>query len=212
MPFDPTVRISPMNRSVIMSELIIQSGKLQGKRLVLPAKEMVVGRDDKCDLRIGSALVSRTHCTLKRTDQGIVVTDLQSQNGTYVNDLPISSPTLLCEGDVLRIGSTLFSVPVTYKPKPVVEAPSDDDISQWLTNSGANNSGADTAVIPTYQPTAETPLPPATAADPQGINPVTSAATAKRNVFTDQAAELIRQHWAEIKAKKNDASSAAKSR
>ncbi len=212
MSFDPTVRISPVNRSVIMSELIIQSGKLLGKRLVLPVKEMVVGRDDKCDLRIGSALVSRTHCTLKRTDQGIVVTDLQSQNGTYVNDLPIKSPTLLHEGDVLRIGSTLFSVPVTHKPKPMVEAPSDDDISQWLTNSGSNNSGADTAVIPTYQATAETPRTPATAADPQGINPVASAATAKRNIFTDKAAELIRQHWAEIKAKKNDASSASKSR
>ena len=211
MLFDPTVRISYMNRSVIMSELIIQSGKLLGKRLVLPAKEMVVGRDDKCDLRIGSALVSRIHCTLKRTDQGIVVTDLQSQNGTYVNDLPIKSPTLLHEGDVLRIGSTLFSVPITHKPKTLVEAPSDDDISQWLTNSGSNNSGADTAVIPTYQAPVETPQPPATATDPRGINPAVSAATAKMNILTDQAAELIRQHWAEIKAKKNQTSSAPKS-
>ncbi|HEY0981154.1 FHA domain-containing protein, partial [Schlesneria sp.] len=87
-----------------MSELVIQSGKLQGKRLVLPSKQMVVGRDDDCDLRIGSALVSRKHCVLKNTPEGILVTDLGSQNGTLVNDAPIKGPTLLREGDVLRIG------------------------------------------------------------------------------------------------------------
>ena len=86
-----------------MPELVIQSGKLQGKRLVLPAKQMVVGRDEDCDLRIGSALVSRKHCVLQNTPEGILVTDLGSQNGTYVNDIPITGPTILREGDILRI-------------------------------------------------------------------------------------------------------------
>mgnify|MGYP003330329378 CR=1 FL=1 len=100
-----------------MAELIIQSGKLKGKRLVLPAKEMVVGRDESCDLRIASSLVSRKHCVIKNSPEGIVVTDLESQNGTHVNDMPISEPTLLHEGDVLRIGSTVLAVPLPKKPK-----------------------------------------------------------------------------------------------
>src|ERR1700749_4467358 len=100
-----------------MAELVIQTGALQGRRLVLPAKEMVIGRDDGCDMQIASSLVSRRHCTLKSTPEGIVVTDLGSQNGTLVNDVPITEPTLLKEGDYLRIGAIQLGVPVVPKTK-----------------------------------------------------------------------------------------------
>jgi pSer/pThr/pTyr-binding forkhead associated (FHA) protein len=192
-----------------MSELIIQSGKLQGKRLVLPAKEMTVGRDEKCDLRIGSELVSRKHCTLKSTPEGIVVTDLGSQNGTHINDVPISGPTLLREGDILRIGATLLSVPATQRPK---EAPnpakvSDAEIADWLTDSGSNYSSTDTAVIPTYPPsTPPAPTAPAPAANAAAAARPAVAATASKTIpkvmsVKDEAAEIIRKHWEAVKAR-----------
>ena len=196
-----------------MAELIIQSGKLQGKRLVLPAKEMIVGRDEKCDLRIGSDLVSRKHCTLKSTPEGIVVTDLGSQNGTHVNDVPIQAPTVLREGDVLRIGSTLMSVPVSQRTKePPTLNPakvSDAEIADWLTDSGSNYSGAttDTAVIPTYPPSKPAPVPAVPA--PTG-SVSTNARPAPLTITTppvkvrsvkDEAADVIRKHWEAVKAR-----------
>lgn len=192
-----------------MAELIIQSGKLQGKRLVLPSKEMIVGRDEKCDLRIGSELVSRKHCTLKNSPEGIIVTDLGSQNGTHVNDIAIKGPTLLKEGDVLRIGSTLMSVPVAPKSKEATATSkvTDAEIADWLTDTGSTFSGTDTAVLrqdtgtksgPAQAPAVPTPATPA-AAKPAA--PVAKPVTPKVLSVKDEAAEVIRKHWEAIKAR-----------
>jgi pSer/pThr/pTyr-binding forkhead associated (FHA) protein len=180
-----------------MAELIIQSGKLQGKRLVLPAKELVVGRDEDCDLRISSSLVSRKHCIIKNTPAGILVTDLGSQNGTHVNDLAITEPTLLREGDTLRIGATMMAVPVATKPKATGASSqskiSDAEIADWLTDSGSSSPGSDTAVIAAYTPVAERPASP-----PPPAKPPSSARVLP---VKDEAAEIIRKHWEAIKAK-----------
>ena len=183
-----------------MSELVIQSGKLQGKRLTLPAKEMFVGRDEKCDLRIGSDLVSRKHCSLKSTPEGIIITDLGSQNGTYVNDIPITSPTLLREGDVIRIGSTLMSVPAAQKPKgapvPAVPKFSDDEIADWLSDSGSHISNSDTAVLRSDSAATSTEVPIPAAKPTPAVKPPAKALSVK-----DEAAEVIRKHWESVKAR-----------
>ena len=191
-----------------MTELVIQSGKLQGKRLLLPAKEMVVGRDEDCYLRIGSASVSRKHCVIKNSAEGILVTDLGSQNGTFVNDVPINAPTLLREGDVLRIGSTLLSVPVLQKSKvsaggsqPKV---SDNEIADWLMDPGSNYTGTDTAIISgksksdAGSDTAKNSVPSsAPAAVP--LPPKQSLPTKVLSI-KDEAAAVIRKHWETVKA------------
>ena len=191
-----------------MTELVIQSGKLQGKRLLLPATEMVVGRDEDCDLRIGSASVSRKHCVIKNSAEGILVTDLGSQNGTFVNDVPINAPTLLREGDVLRIGSTLLSVPVLQKSKvsaggsqPKV---SDNEIADWLMDPGSNYTGTDTAIISgksksdAGSDTAKNSVPSSTpAAVP--LPPKQSLPTKVLSI-KDEAAAVIRKHWETVKA------------
>jgi predicted component of type VI protein secretion system len=190
-----------------MSELIIQSGKHQGKRLSLPAKEMIVGRDEKCDLRIGSDLVSRKHCTLKSSSEGIVVTDLGSQNGTFVNDLPITEATLLREGYILRIGSMLMAVPVSQKSKgPAQPAKvSDDEIADWLNDSGSGFSGKDTAVLRHDAAAKAAETPPTTPSPQPESRPAPSPAKpapGKILSVKDEAAEVIRKHWEKVKAKK----------
>jgi pSer/pThr/pTyr-binding forkhead associated (FHA) protein len=186
-----------------MAELIIQSGKLQGKRLVLPQKEMIVGRDDDCDMRIASSLVSRKHCSLKSTREGIVVSDLGSQNGTHVNDVPINQPTLLRAGDVLRIGAILLSVPAQPKPKSASGQAdiSEADIADWLTDSGSNYAGTDTAEIATFTSPTQAPAP--TPAPPSKSAPA-KAQTAKVLSVKDEAAEVIRKHWESVKAKQKN--------
>lgn len=107
-----------------MFDLVLQSGKRQGSRLILPLdKVIVVGRDPECQLTLASSLVSRQHCQLRQAAEGIWVTDLESQNGTYLNDVAVTTPTVMVAGDYLRIGPCVFEAqphqPPVPKPQPI---------------------------------------------------------------------------------------------
>lgn len=59
-----------------------------------------------CDMTLPDAKVSKNHAVLSPTSDGYVLTDLQSTNGTFVNQAPIVSPTLLGHLDRIRMGDT----------------------------------------------------------------------------------------------------------
>ena len=81
-----------------------------GKEIKLPAARFLIGRDEDCHLRPKSDLVSRHHCMVLVEDDGVVVRDLGSRNGTYVNDQRIVGEQLLAPGDRLRVGPLEFEV------------------------------------------------------------------------------------------------------
>lgn len=127
-----------------MAKLIIQTGKLAGKQLAIPGKEVLIGRDEGCYIRMGSPDISRKHCSLRATPEGIQVTDLGSSNGTWVNDARIVGSIILKVGDQLRVGPALFLVDGP-KPPPVPEF----DIADWLTEGDSKTgmaSDEDTAI------------------------------------------------------------------
>ncbi len=107
-----------------MPELIIRSGNLSGRKLVLPEEEIVIGRDDDCKIRLTSADVSRRHCRILPTNKGMIVRDLESRNGTFVNEEPVVEALLLKAGDQLRIGPMIFEVPLVEEVSPPPVAPS----------------------------------------------------------------------------------------
>ena len=47
--------------------------------------ELIVGRDQECDIRINATNVSREHCTIERTGQDTMLRDLRSTGGTFLN-------------------------------------------------------------------------------------------------------------------------------
>src|SRR5712672_119671 len=65
---------------------IYPSGPDMGRRYPLAGKTVTLGRGDACDVRISDQSVSRTHARVAAADIGYEVTDLQSTNGTFVND------------------------------------------------------------------------------------------------------------------------------
>lgn len=152
-----------------MGKLIVQTGKLAGKQLAVPTKEVLIGRDECCYIRMGSPEISRKHCSLRSTPEGILVEDLGSSNGTLVNDVRISGPTVLKGGDVLRVGPALFLVD---GPK-VATAKIDDDVVDWLNDGDSKTdmlSGDDTAIF--KQPaksTERSPITPPIAAKPKRV-------------------------------------------
>jgi ABC-type multidrug transport system ATPase subunit/pSer/pThr/pTyr-binding forkhead associated (FHA) protein len=65
---------------------------------------LMIGRDPRAGLVLDHPAVSRRHATIARRDGGLVITDHQSLNRTYLNGEPIDQPTPAREGDVLQIG------------------------------------------------------------------------------------------------------------
>ena len=68
-----------------------------------------IGRADGADFIVDAPLVSRLHCRLEADSAAITVTDLNSTNGTYINDKRVEKGVLR-EGDRLRVGRVEFSV------------------------------------------------------------------------------------------------------
>jgi Nif-specific regulatory protein len=83
------------------------SGKLKGAIFALNEETLVIGRETAANLCIADASVSRRHSKIEKRESGFVLSDLESLNGTFVNDLPIRS-RLLEHGDRVRIGDSQF--------------------------------------------------------------------------------------------------------
>jgi pSer/pThr/pTyr-binding forkhead associated (FHA) protein len=85
---------------------VLQRSDPDGPPLIvrLPAgASRTVGRAPQADILVDVALVSRLHCRLEVGAEGVDVIDLESTNGTYVNDVRVGRATLT-PGDRLRIG------------------------------------------------------------------------------------------------------------
>ncbi|MBI1315199.1 FHA domain-containing protein [bacterium] len=72
-----------------------------------------IGRDANCDLQLFSPLVSHFHALLKLDDGRLTVIDLGSENGTWVNEVPVALERELHDGDALRIAVLTFRVRMT---------------------------------------------------------------------------------------------------
>lgn len=82
------------------------SGITFGKIFPIQAT-VVIGRQSECEIPIASEEVSRRHAELKVTPDGVMVEDLGSSNGTYVNDRRITRQ-LMKAGDELRLDTIRF--------------------------------------------------------------------------------------------------------
>jgi len=68
-----------------------------------PGAVKTVGRAPRADFVVDAALVSRLHCRLTAADDTVDVVDLDSTNGTYINDQRVKSGCIK-SGDRLRVG------------------------------------------------------------------------------------------------------------
>jgi hypothetical protein len=82
--------------------LIAQSGPLNGERWVIRAP-MTIGRGEECDIVIPDRKISRQHARVRPTDDGIILEDLDSKNGTHHNGAPIKGSIALSDGDSVQI-------------------------------------------------------------------------------------------------------------
>lgn len=87
--------------------LVVIYGDELGKKYNLNTNSVLIGRSSKCDIQIDQESISRNHSKIVNTGKSILVRDLGSTNGTYVNDEPVEEHTLN-DGDLIKIGRTIF--------------------------------------------------------------------------------------------------------
>jgi diguanylate cyclase (GGDEF)-like protein len=109
MEGDTTIRVpppQPLNSGACLV-YIYPTGPGIGRRFPVEAAPLLLGRDDDCDIPLTDPSVSRRHAQLRPAEDGCYAIDLDSKNGTFVNDEPITVRRLR-DGDYLRVGSSIF--------------------------------------------------------------------------------------------------------
>lgn len=97
---------------MLQAELKVIEGKQQGKSIPLSTKKFLIGREQDCQLRPTSDLVSRHHCVFTQDDYTLRLRDLGSTNGTFVNGERIQGQVVLNDGDRIQVGKLAFQVTI----------------------------------------------------------------------------------------------------
>jgi diguanylate cyclase (GGDEF)-like protein len=88
-----------------LAYLVVLAGVSAGEMFKLQQERTVVGRGTKVHVRLNDEGVSREHCAFERAGEKILVADLGSTNGTFVNGIKIDRKELN-DGDKVMVGST----------------------------------------------------------------------------------------------------------
>jgi len=136
----------------------VTSGPAAGQSVEVE-EDVVIGREGADRSRAGDE-VSRRHVVVRPVERGVVVEDLGSTNGTFVNGEQISEPVTLTLGSTLRLGNSIieveFDLGAPTKVREVVPA-GEPTVAR--------------AVPPSPPPPAAEPPPAAAAAEPPPAKP-----------------------------------------
>lgn len=129
-------------------ELVLIRFKKDGSRrdLHVRNKRIVFGRGDTADIKIPKNDVSREHCEVRVEGDKVIVKDLGSSNGTFVNDERIEGEHVLNPGDRLSIGTFVLTAQIDGEPSevepPLLESPVAANTAKSAT-AGADDSDSD---------------------------------------------------------------------
>lgn len=100
----------PTRRGGEARELVVVRSETQAG-LSVPIRDVVVmGRSPEADVMLEDPYASEFHLRLVAADGRVVLHDLGSTNGTYVNGRRVSGPLALNRGDAVQVGKTIMEV------------------------------------------------------------------------------------------------------
>lgn len=173
-------------------QLVVKNpGKQQGMAIPITVRQFLIGREEGCQLRPASELISKRHCAILIATQGIFVEDFKSTNGTRVNGTAIQGRVPVKHGDTLSVGTLDFELQVlatapAAQAKPVVPAgtkpgsiasPTPIPPTSMVVQAMAGQVGAAPAQPPAQAkpvataPAAQKPAPPAPVSTPNSSEP-----------------------------------------
>ncbi|HVR80176.1 MAG TPA: FHA domain-containing protein [Acidimicrobiia bacterium] len=89
--------------------VMVKSESQQGTELEVE-DVTVLGRSAEADVLLDDPYASEFHMRLVANEKGLVLHDLGSTNGTYINGRRVTAPTTLRRGDTIQVGKTVMEV------------------------------------------------------------------------------------------------------
>ncbi len=173
-------------------QLVVQSGAEPGRTYDLATtQKVVIGRQSGNDVVVPDEQVSRKHAEVEERNGTLIVTDLNSSNGTFVNGTRIGSPQVLRNGDTVQVGTTVLRVMEAQTGAPTL--PTSTNYRQAAQDAGyANpNYGASPASTPdkySQPPNYAQPTPPTPGYGQAGYGAQPPAAGAYDNSYNQPGA------------------------
>ncbi len=122
-------------------QLVVLRGRSATTALKLGDAITTAGRHDECQLRIKSSEVSRKHCQFFEKNGMLMVKDLGSSNGTFLNGKKIEGQRVLEPGDELTVGPVKLRVEKVGQPgvgaRPSAPKPGDTAVPSPTVTPGA---------------------------------------------------------------------------
>jgi hypothetical protein len=110
-------------------KLIFRSGFLAGREESISSEEIIIGRDPAHPMSIDDVKVSRNHLRIFPENELLILEDLGSTNGTFINGKRVTNPTRLRNGDLVSLGeNNVFEVSIVG-PEPAMREISYEDAS-----------------------------------------------------------------------------------
>ncbi|HEY2861189.1 MAG TPA: FHA domain-containing protein [Terracidiphilus sp.] len=95
---------------LISTDSTVEIGESAFTKVNLRSKVIEIGRDPNADIPLPFPMVSWRHARLTRTEQGMVVEDLNSRNGTYLDGIRITGKVAMRPGQEIGLGSFRFQL------------------------------------------------------------------------------------------------------
>lgn len=99
------------------ARLLVRIGAQPETEYKLTQATTIVGRESINDLVLDDPEVSRRHCRVILDEEGYLIEDLGSTNGTFVNGQRVTMPTVLYHGDTIELGKTVRVVFLNEAPE-----------------------------------------------------------------------------------------------
>src|SRR5713226_312143 len=135
-----------MGFSVILTE---KGGPTQ--RLDFDAEEITVGRVDENDICLPKGNISKKHTKIVVKDGKIIVLDLKSTNGTYVNGKKLAGPLVITPTDKIYVGDFILNVePPDMQPAEEPSPEENDAVTEEPIRSRQVSDSDEAADQPAY--------------------------------------------------------------
>lgn len=105
-----------------MAELLISNGSCAGTVFYLADDSTVIGRSEECQVVVADPWISSRHCLVERRGDELWIVDLESRNGTYIDDRRIHE-AVLQEGSRICLGRTAGVVTAVRPQAPGWQVP-----------------------------------------------------------------------------------------
>ena len=141
-------------------QLTMRSGPTPGETYPIEGEELLLGRDLANEIAISDPEVSRRHARFFMQNENILMEDLGSTNGTFLNGERISNPVQLRPGDVITLGESIVLVfeKAGYDPNATVVSSRGERTVQRRPQPQSYQAPADQP--PQQAPAARQPQPP----------------------------------------------------